>query len=377
MGTYGFKSRVRVAATRPLLQWVRRTPSVRERLLARRRREVEAGLDPDTAILLELSELTGEGALGRGTADLERVKMMESIAIVEDIPLPTSRLRDTSDLAISDRSLLIQPTPLTSLEARSSGMGGRDVWMRARLYAPRDLPASSPGLVFVHGGGWVTGDLDTHDTLCQRIARLGRVRVLALDPKLAPEHPFPTTLEETLAAFRHVIRHASDFGMDPDRVGIGGDSAGGNLSAVVSLATRHDDRRPRMSALLYPAVDATCSQPSITALGSGYILTKESIDWYLGHYIGDRSELRTDPRVGPLHAADHRGAPPSLVVVAGYDPLVDEGVLYAETLKRAGVEVELLRYDSLVHGFLLMTAASEAASVATDHIARRIGEMLY
>lgn len=343
--------RAYVAVARPGLRFALRSASIRRRLLARRDEHLALGLDPDTAVVLAIAGLVGQDTAVSGRPEMERRMMLASVRIADDAP----------DGAI---------------DVTEESIAGPSRSVPARVYVPRGLERPSPGLVFVHGGGWVTGDLDTHDTLCRRIALLGRIRVIAIAPRLAPEDPFPATLDDTLAAFRAIAARARDFGIDPARLGIGGDSAGGNLSAVVGLETRHDAVRPALTALLYPATDATWSQPSIETRGEGYLLTKASLRWYRGHYIGDDTALQRDPRVSPLLAPDVKGAPPALVAVAGFDPLIDEGLAYAKRLEEAGSSVAVLRYDTLIHGFLLMTGVSRAAMAATEEIARRIGDML-
>ena len=346
----GLLSQVRVRGGRPVLRWLHGLPWLRARLLAERREDVARGLDPDIACMLAIGARTGDAELGKASPAVERRKMAESIHLVEDMP--------DGAVEVTERAVL--------------GPAGR---IPARLYEPAGLARPSPGLVFIHGGGWVTGDLDTHDTLCRRIALVGRLRVLSVAPRLAPEHRFPAAVEDSVAAFRAAAQNAAAFGIDPTRLGIGGDSAGGNLSAVVGLETRGDALRPALTVLIYPAVDATCSQPSHRRLGQGYLLTSDSIAWYLDHYIPDRAQRR-DPRISPLLAPDLAGAPPAIVAVAGFDPLVDEGERYADRLAEAGAEVEVLRSPSLPHGFVLMTGLVPAAMAATEEIARRAGERL-
>lgn len=344
-------ARARIRAGRRFARLAFGIPSVYGRLRDLRRADLARGLDPDVAVMLAAGELIGQTAAVAKTPAFERREMAISIGMADEAPLGAVDVRDLRVPGAADM-------------------------LEARLYAPRDLPAPSPGLVFVHGGGWVTGDLDTHDGLCRRLALTGRLRVLAVAPRLAPEHPFPAPVDDSVAAFRYVAGRARELGFDPARLGIGGDSAGGNLSAVVGLETRADVIRPKLTALLYPALDATCSQPSHRTNGRGYFLTEASIRWYLRHYLGDDPRLPTDPRVSPFHAPDLRGAPEALVVVAGFDPLLDEGLRYAERLEEAGTRVTTMRFDALPHGFALMTRLSRASLSATTAIAERTGELL-
>ena len=348
---FGFASRMRIKVSRPLVRMVQQSSALRAPLLARRAADLAKGLDPDTALMLVLGEISGDAKLAEGTPAAARRKMAESIAIVEDVPV--------GDLDVT--------------ESEVSGSAGP---IAARVYRPTSLAAPSPGLVYVHGGGWVTGDLDTHDTLCRRIALVGDLCVISIAPRMAPEHPFPAAIDDTVAAFRDVAGRAEELRLDPARIGIGGDSAGGNLSAIVGLETRSDERKPALTALLYPCVDATCRDPSHQSLGQGYLLTADSIAWYLEHYVGEDASRRKLPRVSPMYVDDLSGAPPALVVNAGFDPLRDEAERYWERLKAAGTPAELVRYPALIHGFLLMTGLSAAALAATEEIARRMGKML-
>ncbi len=345
----GVVERAKVAAGRPLVRQIFRTPWMRDALLRGRVKDLAKGLDPDIALMLALGEKTGDVEITGNTPTAARRGMMASIRLVEDEPIGKVICREHEI-----------PGPAGDLPAR--------------LYEPDGLRAPSPGLLFLHGGGWVTGDLDTHDTLCKRIALEGRIRVLAVAPRLAPEARFPAAVDDSLAAFRHVATCASRYGIDPLRLGIGGDSAGGNLSAIVGLETVKDALRPKVALLIYPSVDATCAMASHDEMATGYLLTRASICWYLDHYLGNHP--RTDPRVSPYHAPDLRGAPPSLVVVAGFDPLRDEGEAYASRLIGAGVKAEVLMSPAMPHGFALMTGLSAAALADTVRFARRIGDLL-
>jgi acetyl esterase len=197
------------------------------------------------------------------------------------------------------------------------------------------------------------------------------VRVASVEYRRAPEHPFPAALEDCLAAFRHVASGAASFGMDPRRLAVCGDSAGGNLSAVVSLRLRGEALGPAVQALLYPALDGTCSLPSITTLAEGYFLTRAAIDWYYGHYAGT-AVPRTHPDLSPLLA----GAPRALIVTCGFDPLRDEGAAYADRLRAAGVPVVLREEPGLIHGFAFMGGLVPAARLAMDRFVQDLAQAL-
>lgn len=246
----------------------------------------------------------------------------------------------------------------------------------ARLYVPPGSSPPSPGLLYVHGGGWVTGDLDTHDALCRKLARHGEVRVLSIDYRLAPEHPFPAAVDDAVAAFRWAVAHAGELGLDPARIGVGGDSAGGNLAAVIGLRCGRDAHPPALSLMLYPALDGTLAEPSLATFADGWFLTRPMIDWYYEHYAGKASELRRHPDLSPLLAPDVSAAAPALILPAHFDPLRDEALRYAERLAAANVPVFSFCYPTFSHGFALMTRASPAAARAIERIARAVGQTL-
>jgi acetyl esterase len=235
----------------------------------------------------------------------------------------------------------------------------------ARLYAPVE-PGPHPLLVYFHGGGFVAGDLDTHDAPCRVLCRHGGARVLAVAYRLAPEHAFPAWNDDALAAFDWARAHAAELGADPGRVAVGGDSAGGSLSAVVAQERRGADG-PAAQLLIYPNVDVSRARRSHELFGEGFFLTSALIEWYAGHFLPDGTD-RLDPRRSPLLAPDVTGVAPAIVVTAGFDPLRDEGEEYAERLRQAGVPLVARRFRSLFHGFINSVGLSPACMAALAEV---------
>lgn len=233
--------------------------------------------------------------------------------------------------------------------------------MRARLYAQRPPPEAPPLLVYLHGGGWVLCDLDTHDDLCRFLAREAGVVVLSVDYRRAPENPFPAALEDALSAFQFAIENAAGMGADPGAVAVGGDSAGGNLAAALSqLARAGGGPMPAFQLLLYPVTDLSAKRRSYSLFRDGFFLTERQMDWYRDHYLPD-SGAALDPRASPLLADDLSGLPPAYIATAGFDPLRDEGEEYARRLREVGVAVGLRRHSGLVHGFANMATIGRAS----------------
>jgi acetyl esterase len=232
---------------------------------------------------------------------------------------------------------------------------------------------SRPGaIVYFHGGGWVTGDLDSHDSSCRLLAAASGCIVVAVGYRLAPEAPFPAAVDDAIAAYGWVQRHSDELGHAPGQVGVMGDSAGGNLAAVVALETRPgaesaaaDVPPPTAQCLVYPAVDARFDSDSMRGLSDEFFLTRESMEFFRSSYLPD-GKVWQSPKASPLLAPDHRGLAPALVVTAGFDPLRDDGANYADALRRSGVEVEYRCYDDQVHGFMGMGFLPDALALATE-----------
>jgi acetyl esterase len=253
------------------------------------------------------------------------------------------------------------PVPLRLYRQYGSGLG-----------LGRGDGRTIPCIVYFHGGGWVSGGLDTHDASCRILAAVARCLVVSVDYRLAPEHPFPAAVDDALAAYSWVHGHSGELGVDPRRVGVMGDSAGGNLAAVVALETRSGGKAvgpdvlpPAAQGLIYPAVDARMETDSVRSLADSFFLTRESMELSRAFYLPDPTDW-TDGRASPLLAEDHRGAAPALVVTAGFDPLRDDGEHYADVLRDAGVPVEYRCYDDQVHGFMGMGILSDSLALATE-----------
>ncbi|WP_081685772.1 alpha/beta hydrolase [Candidatus Solirubrobacter pratensis] len=236
--------------------------------------------------------------------------------------------------------------------------------LRARLYVP-DEPGPHPLLVYFHGGGFVAGDLDTHDAPCRVLCRHGGVRVLSVDYRLAPEHPFPAWVEDALAAYDWACENAAALGADPRRVAVSGDSAGGNLAALIAQERRPG---PALQLLIYPSVDMTRMRRSHELFGDGFFLTSALIEWYAGHFLPEGADA-ADIRRSPLLAPDVSGVAPAIVVNAGFDPLRDEGEAYAARLRDAGVPVLAHRFRGLFHGFINSVGVSPACRGALTEVA--------
>ncbi|MDX1432020.1 MAG: alpha/beta hydrolase [Gammaproteobacteria bacterium] len=229
--------------------------------------------------------------------------------------------------------------------------------LRLRLYDRAAHAGPRPVVLFVHGGGWVQGDLDTHDAPCARIAAWSDAMVLSLDYRLAPEHKFPAAVDDVAAAYRWLRRHGAAIGADPTRVAVAGDSAGGNLCAVLcQQCARENLAPPRFQVLVYPAMDLAWETSSCRDMPDAYVLPRARLEWYVEQYLGSPHEV-SDPRVSPLRAPSLAGQPPALVITCGFDPLRDDGRHYAERLAHSGASVTYHEYPGQIHAFFSLAGA--------------------
>lgn len=297
-----------------------------------------------------------------------RLKKVAREPDVETLPVPAAR-----------RALLAQTRlaggqqPIGEVQScRVAGRPGRLYVPRGRLV--RDHGAGDPLLVFFHGGGWVYGDLDSHDPLCRFLAERAGVRVLSVDYRLAPEQPFPAAYDDALAAYRWVTANAGWLGADTSRLAVGGDSAGGNLAALVALEAARSGLPLAFQLLIYPATELTRSSASHRLFGKGFYLTTEFMDGCADAYLPDAA-MQASPAVSPLVADLPEGLAPAYVATAGFDPLRDEGEAYAARLADAGVPVEAQRFDGLIHGFAnwVELGATNRAALSRIADALRVG----
>ena len=257
------------------------------------------------------------------------------------------------------------PRPAAVEEITIPGPGGN---MRALVYRPSNQPRL-PGLVYFHGGGYTIGSLQSHDCVCRGLCGEAECIVISVDYRLAPEHKYPAAIDDAWAATQWVAAHADAIGGDPGRIAAGGDSAGGNLTAVVAQQTKKEGSSPLVFQLLiYPGTEMSCSFESHETFGEGYRLTKELIAWFYNHYFAAKDDI-SHWRASPLNAQDFSGLPPAFVLSAGYDPLQDENKAYVDKLALAGVPVKHSHYEGMIHGFITMPGAIDKAKEAISECA--------
>jgi acetyl esterase/lipase len=309
--------------------------------------ELAMALDRDAERVLEMARLSGQPPYETLTAAEARELFLAAREVLAPDPPPVAEIRELS----------------------APGPNGAAVPLRLYRGTATASGDTLPALVYFHGGGWVIGDLDTHDSLCRHLANAARCIVAAVDYRLAPEHKFPSAVEDCFAATSWLAEEAASLGVDRERLAVGGDSAGGNLAAVVALIAR-DRGAPKLrcQALLYPTVECGMTHPSYDRFAEGYLLTRPTMKWFREHYLRGPADVE-DWRASPLRAADLSGVAPALVLTAGNDVLCDEGEAYARRLQQAGVPVQLRHFPDQVHGFLTMGKIVQAAGPALDDIA--------
>src|SRR5215475_8161942 len=259
------------------------------------------------------------------------------------------------------------PTPAEIGPVRDLSVDGPGGPIPLRVYRPKGVAAGAalPGLVYFHGGGWVIGDLDTHDVQCRQLTAEAGITVVAVDYRLAPEHKFPAAVDDAWAATRWVVTHAGELG-----------GAGGNLAAVVAIMAREaGGPAVALQVLVYPVTDVGAESKSYRDFADGYMLTRDGMRWFTNHYLQSPSEAQ-DWRASPLRAASLAGLPPTLVITAGFDPLRDEGAAYAARLADAGVRVDYINYGGMIHGFIGMGRLLDTGNRATSHVAASLREAL-
>jgi acetyl esterase len=315
-------------------------PGVKRLLAGRPVRLDGLELDLDTQVLIKLAERDLRRLPGR-TPEEARADLREAVRPLEGARILLADVRETT----------------------IAGAAGP---LRARLYVPEEARAASeqgtpaPLIVYYHGGGWVAGDLGTHDQPCRLLAKTSGSRVLSVDYRLSPEHRFPAPVEDALHAFRDVAARADELGVDAARIAVAGDSAGGHLAAVTAqLCAADGGPAPAFQLLIYPVTDCAETSQSRRTFAEGFILTAENMAWYEEQFLGPDGK-RSDARVSPLLAEELGGTAPAIVVTAGFDPLRDEGEAYARRLREAGVRTVLRRHPGYVHGFIHALALGPA-----------------
>jgi len=288
--------------------------------------------------------------------------LLDAIASMGDAGIESMSPDEARDLFKSLALTDGDPVEVAAVESRS--LHGPNGEVPVRIYTPNGTGPFGV-LVWIHGGGWVIGDLDTADPTARKLCTSAEVVVVSVDYRLAPEHPAPAPLQDCWAVVRWVAEHAGEIGGDRSRLAVGGDSAGGNLAAVMAQkAVAEGGPRIVLQALVYPVTDLTMSHPSYVENGEGYFLTAKGMAWFTAHYLSGGDPR--DSELSPLFADDVSGVAPAVVVTAEFDPLRDEGEAYAAKLEAAGVAVTARRYDGMVHGFFAMGSITRVADQAVD-----------
>ena len=355
-----------------------RSNGTRPKLTARERVEVSVGklmaaLPPKAQLRLsgkppiQLDGQTLEPDVQLLLAMMER----QNNPPIETLPPPVARE------AVLHQSQAFAGPEIAVKEVRDLEVDGAAGPIKARHYVPAEGGGPHPLIVYYHGGGFVICDLDTHDAPCRLLCKYAGAHVLSIDYRLAPEHPFPAAIEDSSAALRWAFDHVEELGADPNRIAVGGDSAGGNIATGMALLGRQGENpMPHFQLLIYPVTDFANHSSSRDMFAEGFFLTQSEMDWFHEHYALNSGADPSDPRLTPLGVEDLSGLPPAYLCTAGFDPLRDEGEEYARKLRAAGNRVVFRRFPGLIHGFANMTAASRSSRDAMVELAGSARAML-
>lgn len=311
-------------------------------------------LDPDVQLVLEMIRAAGRPPFETLTPDEARLAYVNDRKVLQPPPENVADMRD-----------IIAPGPVSDIPLR--------VYRATGTTQIDKLPV----LIYYHGGGWLLGDLDSHDGVCRRFANAARCCVVSVDYRMAPEHKFPAAVDDCAAATQWTVAQADALGIDPARIAVGGDSAGGNLAAVMALLARDGALPPlTFQLLIYPATDMMMTTVSAQTITGGVPLTAKTMRWFIDHYMRGGADER-DWRASPLRAADLSGTAPALVLTCACDPLCDEGIAYARRLEREGVRVTHLHFSDQIHGFMTMSRIIRAGDMAIDMMGAALKQALW
>ena len=296
-----------------------------------------------------------------------QAQALMQLMIDKGVPPVHTMTPEEARASYRSRRAFTQPDAPEVFKVEDKLVSANGVSVPVRVYHPHAAQSHStlPGLVYLHGGGWTIGDLDTHDVLCRSLCLQAGIVVVSVDYRMGPEHKFPAAYDDSVAAFNWTVAHAANLGIDASRIAIGGDSAGGNLAAAACLGLRGQSVQPAFQLLIYPATIMWQDTPSYHANGKGYMLTKESIAYYTENYLRNREDAK-DWRASPQLADSHAGLPPAFVMTAGFDPLRDEGLMYANALTKAGVSSQYICFERQIHGFITMGRVMQEANTAVS-----------
>jgi acetyl esterase len=309
-----------------------------------------------------------------------QAQALMQLMVEKGVPPVNTLTPSEARVSYRSRRTFTQPDAPEVFKVEDTVFSANGVTVPVRVYHPHTAQTSKalPGLVYLHGGGWTIGDLDTHDVLCRSLCLQAEVVVVSVDYRMGPEIKFPAAYEDTVAAFNWTVSQAASLGIDPQRVAIGGDSAGGNLSAAACIGLRDQKGlsvQPAFQLLIYPATIMWQDTPSYHANGQGYMLTKDSIAYYTENYLRNKDDAK-DWRASPQWADSHANLPPAFVLTAGYDPLRDEGQMYADALSKAGVSTQYVCFERQIHGFITMGRVMQEANTAVSLCAQVLRSQL-